>query len=472
VKDFYIYDSHLKQKVKFEPEFAGEARIYLCGPTVYDDAHLGHARSAISFDLLRRVLTYLGYKVKFARNITDIDDKILNKMSQTGKNLTEITEFYADRYHADLAALGVLPPDAEPKATEHIPQICDLISRLVKRNAVYQTANGDLYFSVADYREYGDLSGETQDEMQSRIAESELKRDNRDFAVWKAAKENEAVGFDSPFGRGRPGWHIECSAMAQTHLWREGAKFACDLHAGGNDLFFPHHENEAAQTRQGYGNDLAKYWAHNGFVRIDGQKMSKSLGNSFFVKDALEVFSGETLRFYLMSIHYRAGLNYNYADLGASKKRLDRVYRLKKRLTDGGFPSEFAADKNFENEVAKSMRDDLNISKTLAAIDEMIGVANDRLDKNPKDKDLKKKIAGNLYLIQRILGIGGGDPYEYFQFGASDEEKQAIEKLIAERAEAKKAKNYARADEIRNYLLEGGVSLMDLPNKTVWEKAL
>jgi cysteinyl-tRNA synthetase len=465
VKPFVLFDSHLKNKVEFAPEFEGEARIYVCGPTVYDDSHLGHARSAISFDLLRRLLSHIGYKVTFVRNITDIDDKILNKMAQTGKSLEEITNFYSDRYQSDLEALGVLPPTIEPKATEHIAQMSELIARLLDHKAAYQTQNGDIYFDVTTYPQYGFLSGETQEDTQTRVS-TEQKRNSRDFALWKSAKENEAVSYDSPYGRGRPGWHLECSAMAQTHLFRSGAKYACDIHAGGSDLFFPHHENEAAQTKCAYDNSLSKYWMHNGFVRIDGQKMSKSLNNGFFVKEALKLFPGEALRFYLMSIHYRAGLNYNYNDLNASKKRLDRIYRLKKRVDSQNEQAEAI----FKEELLSAMLDDLNISKTLAAIDEMISRGNDILDKNEKDKTAKAVFGGNLKLIRDILGVGLQDPYEWFQWGIDEEDKKAIEKLVVDRAVAKANKDYQKADLIREKLNAIGVSVMDLSDKTVWEK--
>ncbi|GHV04087.1 cysteine--tRNA ligase [Campylobacterota bacterium] len=462
---FYLFDSHQKRKVAFEPEFPDLVRIYVCGPTVYDDAHLGHARSAISFSLLRRTLLALGYKVQFVRNITDIDDKILAKMAQTKQSLAEITSLYAARYKNDLAALGIMQADVEPKATEHIAQMITLVEQLIANGAAYKTDNGDIYFDVSKDDQYGSLSGETQDEMLSRV-ESGAKRSSRDFALWKAAKEGESVAFDSPFGRGRPGWHIECSAMVQSHLWREGAEFACDIHAGGSDLFFPHHENEAAQTRCGYHNRIAKYWMHNGFVRVDGQKMSKSLGNSFFVKDALKLFHGEALRFYLMSIHYRAGINYNDGDLFASKKRLDRLYRLKKRL--GAEPS--AADEPFKAELLEAMSDDLNISKALAVVDEMVSAANESLDRSPKDQVLQAKIAANVAFVNTILGVGAMDSILYFQGGVSDEEREEIEAQIAKRAIAKINRDFANADEIRKGLSERGITLMDLAGRTVWEK--
>lgn len=464
---FYLHDSKVRAKVPFEPEFAGQARIYLCGPTVYDEAHLGHARSAISFDLLRRTLSALGYAVQFARNVTDVDDKIIKKMADTGQTLPKLTGFYAGRYHADMAALNVLPPDIEPKATGHIAPMIALVQNLLERGCAYRADNGDIYFDTAKDAAYGSTSGETQDEVLSRVA-GDQKKNARDFVLWKAAKTDESVVFESPFGLGRPGWHLECSAMVQSHLWREGAKYACDIHAGGADLFFPHHENEAAQTRCGYGIEIARYWMHNGFVRIDGEKMSKSLGNSFFIKDALLHFPGEALRFYLMSIHYRAGLNYNDQDLHAAKKRLDRLYRLKKRLDAAAGE----AEAGFKNDLLEAMADDLNISKALAAVDEMVGHINDALDKNPKDKALKAAAAGNLALIQNVLGVGFADPYEWFQWGVDGAEKARIESLIAARAEAKAAKDYVRADEIRGELMAMGVALMDIPGRTVWEKSL
>lgn len=458
-----IYDSHHKKKLSFEPEFENEARIYLCGPTVYDDAHLGHARSAISFDLLRRTLTKLGYKVTFARNITDVDDKIIKKMSETGDSLPKITGFFTSRYHADMNALGVALPDIEPKATEHIDEMADLIDKLLKNGTAYRVANGDIYFDTSKDSRYGTVSGETQDEVISRV-DSEGKKNARDFVLWKAKAEGDELFFESSVGAGRPGWHTECSAMVQKHLYKKGATFACDIHAGGADLFFPHHENEAAQSRCGYGVDIAKYWMHNGFVRIDGEKMSKSLGNSFFVKDALNHHQSEALRFYLMSTHYRAGLNFNESDLASSKKRLDKIYRLKKRLDlDAG-----SVDKAFQSDLIDAMRDDLNISKALAVVDEMVSAVNSAMDANPKDKELKKTAKANLDLIGEVLGVGLEDPFEWFQYGV--ENKAKIEELITARSDAKKAKDFAKADAIRDELTAMGVAIMDLPTGTVWEK--
>jgi len=461
-----IYDSHLKEKVKFQPIKNDEVRIYVCGPTVYDDAHLGHARSSISFDLLRRTLEKLGYKVTFVKNFTDIDDKIINKMNTTGKSLKEITEFYIDSYLRDMDALNVKRADIEPKATQSLEAMFDLIQKLLDKGYAYQLPNGDIYFDVSKDDEYCKLSNKCQEDEVVHRVEIEGKRNPADFALWKACKGEDDVCFDSPFGNGRPGWHIECSAMIKKHIAYEG-KYEIDIHGGGADLFFPHHENEEAQTYCAYGEHLAKYWMHNGFVQINGEKMSKSLGNSFFVKDALKYYSGEVLRFYLMSTHYRAPLNFSEEDLITSKKRLDKLYRLKKRVY--GLTKK-QQDKKFEQKLLEAMSDDLNISKALAVVDEFVKLSNEALDKNPKDKVLKQKIVSNIEFINDLLGIGGSDAYEYFQTGIDEETKNKINELIQKRSEAKKNKDFETADKIRNELTKMDIQIQDTPNGTVWEK--
>ena len=462
-----IYDSHLKKKVEFKPIKDKEVKIYVCGPTVYDDAHLGHARSSISFDLLRRVLEKLGYNVVFVKNFTDIDDKIINKINETGLSLQEITSKYINSYLNDMAALNVKRADIEPKATESLDAIFELISLLLKKGYAYKLENGDIYFDTSKDEEYCHLSNKChqEDEVIHRI-DIEGKKNPADFALWKACKGEGDVCFDSPFGKGRPGWHIECSAMIKKHIAYDG-EYEIDIHGGGADLFFPHHENEEAQSHCAYGGHLAKYWMHNGFVQINGEKMSKSLGNSFFIKDALKHYSGEVLRFYLMSTHYRAPLNFSEEDLIASKKRLDKLYRLKKRVYGLNKKQQ---DKAFEEKLLMAMSDDLNISKALAFIDEFVKEANETLDKNPKDKILKQKIVSNIEFIDRLLGVGGSDAYEYFQTGIDEETKRKIEELIAKRSEAKKEKNYELADKIRDKLKEMGISIQDTPNGTKWER--
>ncbi|MBE0515043.1 cysteine--tRNA ligase [Sulfurimonas sp.] len=463
-----IYDSVQKTKREFIPQDDNRVSLYVCGPTVYDDAHLGHAKSALVFDLLTRVLKANGYDVTYARNITDIDDKIINKASQSGKEIKEITDFYTDAYHKEMAQLGIKRPNLEPKATESLEAMIELIQKLLDSNHAYKTDDGDVYFDTSSDSEYLKLSCRVQDEddKKQRVESSSQKKNSADFALWKSVKDG-SVTFDSPFGKGRPGWHLECSAMIEKHLAHKGRKFAVDIHGGGADLLFPHHENEAAQTRCATDHALANYWMHNGFVNIDGEKMSKSLGNSFFLKDALKVYDGEVLRFYLLSTHYRSNFNFNEEDLVASKKRLDKVYRLKKRLFELTCED---AKTPFKEELLKALSDDLNVSTSLALIDEMISHANETLDTAGKHKELKQETLSNLAYIEEVWGFGAKNPYEYFQWGVNEETKTKINELIKQRDEAKKAKDFAAADKIRDEILFLGVSLMDTPQGTFWER--
>ncbi len=462
-----IFDSATRTKRPFEPIRPHRADIYVCGPTVYDDAHLGHARSALSFDLLTRTLRALGYDVTLAKNFTDVDDKILKKMEETGQTMQEITDYYIDRYLDEMGQLGVQRADIEPKATESLDAMQAMIQRLLDTGHAYQTRSGDVYFDTTHDAEYGSLSHRASDEeSQSRVAHTDEKRDPKDFALWKACDSADQVCFDLPFSSGRPGWHIECSAMIEKHF--EGTpEYSIDIHGGGADLLFPHHENEAAQSRCATGHALAKYWMHNGFVQIDGEKMSKSLGNSFFLKDALAQYDGEILRYYLIGVHYRNDFNFNEVDLLAAKKRLDKLYRLKKRLIPGT-PSQ--PDPAFKSALLEAMSDDLNISEALAVIDGMINAANEALDADPQNKTLKKTTLANLALIDDVLGIGGKDPYVYFQLGLSPELVTRVETLITERNAAKKAKDFERADALRDELTALGIAIMDTAEGTVWEK--
>lgn len=463
-----IFDSVKREKVEFVPLKAGEVSLYVCGPTVYDDSHLGHARSAIAFDLWRRLLEFEGYRVTFVKNFTDIDDKIIKKSVESGESIQAITARYIDSYLDDMGKLGIKRPDIEPKATESLEAMSAMIARLLERGIAYQTSRGDVYLDVNQDPRYGTLSRRGEDlEQVSRVENDAEKRDPRDFALWKSYKGQSDVGYESPFGRGRPGWHIECSAMIEKHLAGSG-EFAIDIHAGGSDLLFPHHENEACQTRCATGRELAKYWLHNGFVTINGEKMSKSLGNGFSVKEALGVYDGEVMRFYLLSTHYRLGLNFAEEDLLVAKKRLDRLYRLKKRL---GEVEASKPEGRFLERFLEGLRDDMNISKALSAVDEMIAGANEELDSQPKDKALKAAIAGNLAAIESLLGVGAKTAVDYFQMGVAPEEKREIERLIAERLEAKKSKDFARADRLRDQLSERGIALLDTPQGTIWEKA-
>ena len=400
------------------------------------------------------------------KNFTDIDDKIIKKMYETNRTLEDITNTYINAYKADMKALNILDNTIEPKATENLESMKDMISNLIKKDLAYKT-NDSVYFDTSKDSLYGSISHKVSDENSIARVEANIeKRNPSDFALWKFAKTND-VSFEAPFGLGRPGWHIECSAMIEKHLAYKDGDFQIDIHGGGADLLFPHHENEAAQTRCSSNQQLAKYWMHNGFVNIDGEKMSKSLGNSFFLKDVLKSYSGEIIRFYLMSAHYRANFNFNEEDLIASKKRLDKIYRLKKRV----YATESSnINKKFQEDIFNALNDDINTSKALSLIDEMIGNANDKLDSNPKDKNLKKELIANILFVNDILGIGYNDAYEYFQFGINESTKAKIEELIEKRNEAKKVKDFQTADALREELTKMDISLMDTVNGTVWEK--
>lgn len=462
----HIFDSVKKEKVEFKPIQERKVKIYVCGPTVYDDSHLGHARSAIAFDLLHRVLKANDYEVTMTKNFTDIDDKIIKKMYETNKTLEDITNQYINAYKADMKALNILDNTIEPKATENLEVMKEMISNLISKDVAYKTSDS-VYFDTSKDNLYGTLSHKSNDEnSQARVEENQEKRNSADFALWKFEKAND-VSFDAPFGKGRPGWHIECSAMIEKHLAYKDLQYQIDIHAGGADLLFPHHENEAAQTRCSSGQNLAKYWMHNGFVNINGEKMSKSLGNSFFLKDVLKSYSGEVIRFYLMSTHYRADLSFNEEDLLSSKKRLDKIYRLKKRVYG---IEDSSVNKKFKEDILNALNDDINTSIALSVIDEMINSANDKLDSNPKDKNLKKELISNINFIEEVLGIGGNDAYAYFQFGIDESTKEKIEDLILKRNEAKKAKDFQTADTLRDELSSMDISLMDTVNGTVWEK--
>jgi cysteinyl-tRNA synthetase len=464
----HIFDSVQKTKRQFTPLKEGKVSLYVCGPTVYDDAHLGHAKSALVFDLLTRVLRANGYDVTYARNITDIDDKIIKKAIEYKKDIKEITDFYTEAFHTEMEAIGVKRPTIEPKATQNLDAMLALIQKLIDKGHAYQTPEGDVYFDTASDSEYLTLSHRIQSEedKQERVTSSQYKKNHADFALWKSVKDN-TLTYESPFGAGRPGWHLECSAMIEKHLAYSDTPYAIDIHGGGADLLFPHHENEAAQTRCATKHELANYWMHNGFVNIDGEKMSKSLGNSFFLKDALKIYDGEVLRFYLLSTHYRSNFNFNTQDLEASKKRLDKIYRLKKRL----FGLVTCNDTTvFKQELLNALNDDMNVSSALALIDEMISTANETLDTPGKHKQLKRETIANLAYIEELLGFGVKNPFEYFQFGIDTQTKEKINSLIEQRNAAKKEKNFELSDKLRDEILAYGVNIMDTPQGTFWEK--
>ena len=478
MKKIFLFDSVKKEKVEFKSIKDGIVKIYVCGPTVYDNSHLGHARSAIAFDLLHRVLKLNGYEVIMTKNFTDIDDKIIKKMNQSGKSLEDITSFYIDLYKKDMEALNVLPNSLEPKATLNLEAMKEMIENLIKKDIAYKTQSS-VYFDVSKDKLYGILSNKISEDSKARVEGDIEKRNSADFALWKFEKSDD-VAFESNFGKGRPGWHIECSAMIKKHLAYKDEPYQIDIHCGGADLLFPHHENEASQTRCDSGQNLAKYWLHNGFVNINGEKMSKSLGNSFFLKDILKSYSAEVVRYYLLSAKYQADINFNKEDLITSKKRLDKLYRLKKRVyglvvekTNYDAINNYNSIINnysFKNDLLDALNDDLNTPVALSIIDKFIMTSNDKLDANPKDKNLKQTIVSNINFIEKALGVGGSDAFAYFQFGVSEDLKNKIETLLKERAEAKTNKDFTKADAIRDELNKLEISIMDTINGTVWEK--
>jgi cysteinyl-tRNA synthetase len=460
-----LYDSKQKQKLKFVSQEENKVKIYVCGPTVYDDAHLGHARSAIVFDILHRVFKANDYDVTMVKNFTDVDDKIITKMAHTNQSLEDITNYYINSYKQDMDSLNILPNDIEPKATDNIDVMKKLIVKLLDENRAYILTDG-VYLDTSKDDLYGSISSRASDEnSQARIQTNSQKKDDKDFALWKF--KDDKVSFQADFGDGRPGWHCECSAMIDKHLANHDLNYAVDIHGGGADLLFPHHENEASQTRLAYNQELAKYWLHNGFVNIDGEKMSKSLGNSFFLKDALKLYNPEVIRFYMLTAHYRSDFSFSTVDLESSKKRLDKLYRLKKRVYGVGGST---VNKQLQKDILKALNDDMNTSVALSIVDMYISTTNEILDNQPKNKGLKKELISSVKFINDILGIGLDDSFKYFQFGIDKDEIKHIQELISQRDNAKKEKNFELSDELREQLKSMNISLMDTVNGTMWEK--
>jgi cysteinyl-tRNA synthetase len=459
-----LYDTLQKKKVIFQPIREQEVGIYLCGPTVYDYGHLGHGRSAIVFDLLRRYFIYRGYRVTFVRNWTDIDDKTIERARQEGITVEELTWKFIDIYREDYAKLNLLEPDYAPKPTEHMAEIIMIIERLFENGHAYTLEDG-VYFDIATFQEYGALSGQSLDELRSgaRIEVDESKRNPGDFALWKFQKPGEPA-WDSPWGRGRPGWHIECSAMSFRYL---GEEF--DIHCGGQDLIFPHHEDEIAQSR-GAGYGFARYWLHNGFLNIDDEKMSKSLGNFFTLRDVFKRYTPPAVRFFLLSAHYRAPQNFSEENLQHAENTLKRyndfILRVMEITGKGptGEVGEVMRDliENAKQGFEEGLDDDLNISKALAFIADLIRAVNSSIDRGSVTPSEAASVISFLQNINEVLGI--------FSF-EREMLPEEIEALIEERTRARTEKNFARADEIRDTLLERGIVLEDTRDGTRWKKS-
>jgi cysteinyl-tRNA synthetase len=459
-----IYNTLSRQKETFKPIELGKVSMYVCGMTVYDLCHVGHARVMVIFDMVARYLRHSDFDVLYVRNITDIDDKIIKRANENNESITELTERFIDAMNQDSKALGVIPPDMEPKATQHMDQIIKMILTLIEKKHAYVGSNNDVYFDISTFDQYGKLSGKNIEELQAgeRVEVQEEKDDPLDFVLWKAAKADEP-SWPSPWGDGRPGWHIECSAMS-THCL--GNHF--DIHGGGQDLQFPHHENEIAQSVCSTGETFANVWMHNGFVRIDEEKMSKSLGNFFTVREVLKEYQAEVIRFFILSSHYRSPLNYSTDNLEEAKSALSRLYTA---LRESNATSDVEPLKKYVEEFNTAMDDDFNSPKAISILHELARESNRVTDKSSKEAT---ELAATLKFLANVLGLLEDEPQAFLQGKAStsDDEldEDAIQKLIDERNEAKTEKNYAKADEIREQLASKGISLEDTPQGTIWRR--
>ncbi len=455
-----VYNTLTRKKETLVPIEAGVVKIYVCGPTVYNFFHIGNARPFVVFDTLRKYLQYRGYKVKFVQNFTDVDDKIINRAREENLTAPQVSEKYIEEYYKDAAALNVAKADVHPKVSEHIPEIIEFVKTLVDKGYAYE-ANGDVYFSTRKFDGYGKLSGQNIEDLESgaRIAVGEIKEDPLDFALWKAQKEADEIAWDSPWGKGRPGWHIECSAMSKKHLGD-----TIDIHAGGQDLQFPHHENEIAQSECCNGVPFANYWMHNGYITIDNEKMSKSKGNFFTVRDILKEYDGEVMRFFLLSGHYRNPINFSDALMEQAKAGLGRMENAKDNLKhliangDGAMTDAeretLAGYDKYRQEFIAAMDDDLNTADAVSAIFELITAINTAV-KDGASKEFAQKSLDVLMELASVVGLLQKED----EAGIDDD----IQVLVDERQEARKAKNFARADEIRDLLKARGITLKDTP---------
>ena len=455
-----IYNTLSRALEDFVPIEPGHVRMYVCGMTIYDLCHIGHARMMMAFDVVQRWLKSSGLRVTYVRNITDIDDKIIRRAVERGITIRERPDEMIAAMHEDIGKLGIEPPSIEPRATEYVPQMLALIGKLQDKGLAYQGSSGDMNYAVRKFPGYGKLSGKSLDELRAgeRVAVLEGKDDPLDFVLWKSAKPEEPpeAKWDSPFGTGRPGWHIECSAMSCATL---GESF--DIHGGGADLQFPHHENEIAQSEGASGKPLAAFWVHNGFVRVDNEKMSKSLGNFFTIRDVLAKYDAETVRFFIVRTHYRSALNYSDAHLDDARQALKRLYTALSLVA----PADVAAidwTNPFAARFKAAMDEDFGTPEAVAVLFELAGEVN---------RTRSAEAAGLLKALAGCLGLLQGDPQAFLRAGATALEEPSIEALIAARAAAKAARDFAEADRIRAQLLAGGIVLKDSAAGTTWEAA-
>ncbi len=457
---FTVFNTLTRQKEPFVPLDENNVRMYVCGPTVYDRAHIGNARPIIVFDTLYRLLKHLYPKVTYVRNITDVDDKIIKKSQESGEPINVITEKTSRFFHEDIAELNALPPDIEPRATQHISEMIDLVRHLVDNGYAYE-AQGHVLFSVSKMKNYGALSGRSMDEMiaGARVEVAPYKKEPGDFILWKPSDATQP-GWDSPWGFGRPGWHLECSAMSSKYL---GETF--DIHGGGQDLIFPHHENEIAQSCCAFGHDFyAKYWLHNGHLMVNGEKMSKSLGNFFTIREILDQVPGEAFRLYTLGTHYHQPLNWLPEGLKQAKQTMDRFYTALRSS-----PAVDVTGVAPNADVVDALKDDLNTPKAIAVLHGLATALN-----KAQTQDEQIKIKKELIASAHLLGLLYQDPEEWFRFKAkgTDQEidESEIEALIEKRAQARKAKDFATADAVRKELADRGVIIEDTPSGTQWKR--
>lgn len=487
-----IYNTLTGKKEEFVPQTPGKVSMYVCGVTVYDHCHIGHARANVVFDVVYRYLRHIGYDVTYVRNYTDVDDKIINRANKEGVDFREITERFIREFDSDMSALGIELPTYQPRATEHIGDIVRIVSALVEKGFAYQ-AGGDVYFNVERYDEYLKLSKRNLEDMKAgaRIEVDERKEHPMDFVLWKEAKPGEP-SWDSPWGKGRPGWHIECSAMSMRFLGE-----TIDIHGGGKDLVFPHHENEIAQSEAATGKPFVRYWLHNGFVNINSEKMSKSLGNFFTIKEVLDRYEAEVLRFFLLTAHYRSPLDFSDQNMNEAEAGLDRIYTALAKMeesaaevTDDGLDGmpkklneahaellEKAA--SFPERFREAMDDDFNTAQALGAVFDLVRCVNRVVAEAPKPQDVVRRLLSRsrkvLEEAGRVMGIFRTEPRAYLDRARERKLKELgitrveIEKLIEERSAARKARDFAKSDEIRDALLARNIVLLDSPRGTDWK---
>ncbi len=465
-----IYNTLTRRKDDFVPIQPGTVRMYVCGMTVYDFCHLGHARVMVVFDMVSRWLRASGYDVTYVRNITDIDDKIIKRANENGETINALTQRYIDFMNEDSDALGIIRPDIEPRATDHVQGMLDMISKLIEKGHAYQAANGDVFYSVRSFAPYGKLSGKSLEDLRAgeRVEVDNFKKDPMDFVLWKSVKPGEP-SWDSPWGAGRPGWHIECSVMSEKHL---GDHF--DIHGGGMDLQFPHHENEIAQSEAAHDCTMANTWMHNGFVRVDDEKMSKSLGNFFTIREVLKKYDAEVVRFFILRAHYRSPLNYSDKHLDDAKSSLTRLYTALRGREVGAHKVDW--NEPYAARFKEAMDDDFNTSEAMAVLFDLAR------EKSDESLNLLRSLGAVVGLLQRDADVflqGGVVGYANIASGSDtahaighvDLSDLQINELIVLRAEAKKAKNFAEADRIRKDLADKGIILEDTPQGTTWRRA-